>query len=136
MIFDSKIAVVVREDLATWQKLNVACFLSGGLAGATPEVVGQPFADASGTRYGPLVRQPILVFAATAAELQKARRRAIDRALPISIYTQELFATGHDEANRAAVAAVAGDELDLVGLAIHADHKSVDKVLKGLSLHR
>jgi hypothetical protein len=136
MVFDTKIAVVVREDLATWQKLNVACFLSGGLAGSSPEIVGQPYADASGTQYGPLVRQPILVFAATAADLQKARRRAIDRALPISIYTQDLFATGHDEANRAAVAAVPSDDLDLVGLAIHADRKSVDKVLKGLSLHR
>jgi hypothetical protein len=136
MVFDTKIAVVVREDLATWQKLNVACFLSGGLAGSSPEIVGQPYADASGTQYGPLVRQPILVFAATAADLQKARRRAIDRALPISIYTQDLFATGHDEANRAAVAAVPSDDLDLVGLAVHADRKSVDKVLKGLSLHR
>ena len=136
MDFDTKIAVVVRDDLATWQKLNVTCFLSGGLAGSSPEIVGKAYADASGNLYGPLVRQPILVFAATAADLQKARRRAIDRALPISIYTKELFATGHDDANRAAVAAVAGDELDLVGLAIHADRKSVDKVLKGLSLHR
>jgi hypothetical protein len=35
---------------------------------------------------------------------------------------------GHDEANRAAVAAVGGEELDLVGIALRADRKLVDKL--------
>ena len=46
-----------------------------------------------------------------------------------------MFATGHDDANRAAVKAVATDALDLVGLALHADRKDVDKVVKGMALH-
>jgi hypothetical protein len=33
------------------------------------------------------------------------------------------------------VAAVAGDALDLVGLALHAERKIVDKIMKGLILH-
>ena len=28
MRFDTKIAIAVREDLATWQKLNVTAFLA------------------------------------------------------------------------------------------------------------
>jgi len=40
MRFETKIAVGVRDDLAAWQKLNVACFLSGGLVGAYPELAG------------------------------------------------------------------------------------------------
>lgn len=47
-----------------------------------------------------------------------------------------LFATGNDDDNRAAVAAVEADALDLVGLALHDDRKAVDKVVKGLKLHR
>ena len=29
--FDTKVAVVVREDLATWQKLNVTAFLTSAV---------------------------------------------------------------------------------------------------------
>jgi hypothetical protein len=135
MNFTTKIAVVVRDDLAAWQKLNVACFLSGGLVGSYPELAGERYQDASGRTYGPLVRQPILVFAAGGEGLTRTLRRCIEHGLPVSIYTRELFATGTDVANRAAVAAVATDRLDLVGLAIHADRKEVDKVTKGLTLH-
>ena len=135
MNFTTKIAVLVRDDLAAWQKLNVACFLSGGLVGSYPELAGERYRDASGQGYGPLVRQPILVFAAGGHELTRTLDRCLERGLPVSIYTRELFATGNDVANRAAVAAVATSSLDLVGLALHADRKDVDKVIKGLSLH-
>ena len=71
MRFDTKIAVVVRDDLAVWQKLNVACFLSGGLVGSSPEIAGEPNRDGSGTVYGPLIRQPIMVFEGTAPDLTR-----------------------------------------------------------------
>jgi hypothetical protein len=135
MRFDTKIAVAVRDDLATWQKLNVACFLSGGLVGPHRELPGAPYRDASGKIYGPLLRQPVLVFAASREELRNCLRRALDRGLAPSIYTKELFATGNDDDNRAAVARVPTHELDLVGLALHAERKEVDKVMKGLALH-
>lgn len=135
MSHDTRIAVVVRDDLAIWQKLNVACFLAGGLCGPAPEIVGAPYEDADGCRYGPLVRQPILVFRADAAGLTRARQRAAARGVTVSIYTSELFRTGNDADNRAAVAAVSTEALDLVGLAVHAPRKDVDKITKGLELH-
>ena len=135
MDYDTKIAIIVREDLAVWQKLNVACFLSGGLVGVHPELAGKPYVDASGQTYGPLVRQPILVFAASGEDLTSALRRAIYRGLRPSIYTRALFATKNDADNRRAVAAVSTDTLDLVGVGVHADRKDVDKVTKGLRLH-
>ena len=125
----------MRDDLAVWQKLNVACFLCGGLPGTSPEIIGEPYRDASGTFYGPMIREPIMVFAGSGEDLAKVRARAISRGLTISIYTHDLFATGNDADNRAAVAAVAAEDLDLVGLALHADRKQVDKVIKGLKLH-
>jgi hypothetical protein len=48
---------------------------------------------------------------------------------------QELFATGHDEANRAAVRRVAAEELDLVGNALRAERKTVDKIVDRLRFH-
>lgn len=32
MKFDTKIAIVVRADLPTWQKLNMTAFLASGIA--------------------------------------------------------------------------------------------------------
>ena len=125
----------MREDLAAWQKLNVTAFLAGGLPGSYPDLPGDFYRDASGRHYGKLIRQPILIFAATGPELTRTCQRAADRNLPISIYTADLFATGNDTDNRAAVAAVPTDKLDLVGIAIHAERKEVDKVVKGLKLH-
>ncbi len=133
--FDTKFVVVVRDDLAVWQKLNVAAFLAGGTAGAEPQLVGEPYRDASDKVYGRLVRQPILVLTGSGAEIATAVRRAKERGLLPSIYTHALFSTGHDAANRAAVAAVATEALDFVGMAVHGDRKEIDKVTKGLKLH-
>lgn len=135
MRYDTKIAIVVRENLATWQKLNVASFLAGGLVGAAPEISGEPYRDGSGRFYGPLVRQPVLIFAATSEELKQVLQRAQGRGVRPHLYTNELFATGNDSDNRVAVAAVATADLDLVGLGLHAERKEIDKIVKGLKLH-
>jgi len=135
MTFDTKIAIVVRESLAPWQKLNVTAFLAGGLAGVYPEIVGERYCDGSGETYGPLVRQPILIFAGDGPDLSRTLKRARERGVAASIYTMELFTTYNDLDNRAAVAAVATDRLDLAGLAFHAERKAVDKIVKGLKLH-
>jgi hypothetical protein len=135
MTFDTKIAIVVREDLVPWQKLNVAAFLSGGLAGCYPEIVGERYSDASGIAYGSLVRQPILIFAASPQELTRTLTRARECSVTSSIYTIDLFMTYNDIDNRAAVAAVSTEKLDLAGLALHAERKLADKIVKGLKLH-
>jgi len=135
MTFDTKVAVLIRDDLLVWQKLNVACFLAGGLVGQFPILTGEPYVDASGREYGPLIRQPVLVFAADASQLGKALQRAEQRGLRPSIYTAGLFATGNDDDNRAVVAALATDMLDLAGIALHGPKKTVDKVTDGLRLH-
>lgn len=133
--FATRIAVVLRDDLAVWQKANVTAFLVSGIAGTAPKTVGLPYADASGNRYLPMFRQPVLIYVADADALRRAYERAMQREVELAIYTQELFTTGHDEANRAAVAAVPAEGLDLVGIAMRADRKLVDKVVDRLRPH-
>jgi hypothetical protein len=135
MRFDTKIAVVVRDDLAAWQKMNVTAFLVSGIAGTKPETVGEPYIDGSGNRYLPMFRQPVMVFGADAPGIRRAYERARQRGVELAVYTHELFATGHDEANRAAVEIVPQEELDLVGIAMHADSKVVDRVVDRLRPH-
>jgi hypothetical protein len=133
--FDTKIAVLLREDLQPWQALNVTAFLASGIAGTSPALVGEPYTDADGTAYLPMFRQPVLVLEGDAALLATARERALARGLIVGVFTADLFATGHDAANRAAVAAVAGEKLDLVGLAVHGPRNAVDKAFKGARMH-
>jgi hypothetical protein len=133
--FDTKIAVVLRDDLPTWQKLNVTAFVVSGLAGTVDGLIGEPYVDGSGHIYLPMFRQPVLVFTGRAAQLRAAYERARGRDLRFAIYTEGLFNTGNDRDNRAAVRAVPSEALNLVGMAFWEDKKTVDKVLKGLSLH-
>lgn len=133
--FDTKVAVLLRDDLETWQRLNVTSFLVSGLGSRVPEVIGDPYEDADGTAYLPMFRQPVVVFEGTKEVLKAAHARALSRALPRAVFTSDLFSTGNDRDNRAAVRAVGTGELDLVGLAVFGPRNGVDKVVKGARMH-
>lgn len=133
--FETKIAVLLRDDLQPWQRLNVCTFLSSGIAAANPELIGEPYADADGTEYLPMFRQPVLVFEASSDVLAAAHGKVLGRNLRCGIFTGELFGTGNDRDNRAAVGAVPTAELDLVGLAVHGPRNAVDKVAKAGRMH-
>ena len=135
MQFETKIAVVLRDDLVVWQKTNVTAFLVSGIAGTVPGLVGEPYRDASGNEYLPMFIQPVLVYEADGSGLRRAYERAMDRGVIPAIYTADLFTTNHDEANRAAVARVDAQDLDLVGIAFRAERKTVDKVVDRLRFH-
>jgi hypothetical protein len=135
MQFDTKIAVVVRADLEVWQKLNVASFLAGGIAAAFPACVGDPYEDGSGTQYLSLIGQPILIYGADRAALSRALERALARGVTPALYTEDMFKTTHDAANREVVKAVARADLNLVGLAMRAERKLIDKIADGLKFH-
>ncbi|WP_285744854.1 DUF2000 domain-containing protein [Lentzea sp. NBRC 105346] len=133
--FDTKIAVLLRDDLVGWQRLNVTAFLVSGIAAGNTDLIGAPYEDADGTQYLPMFRQPVLVFAGSKEVLTAAHTRALGRGMRITVFTSDLFGTGNDDDNRAAVRAVPRDQLDLVGIAVHGARNAVDKVLKGARMH-
>ncbi|MFJ3490334.1 DUF2000 family protein [Leifsonia aquatica] len=133
--FDTKIVVLLREGLAPWQELNVTAFLVSGIATSAPGLVGEPYRDADGVEYLPMLRQPVVVMTGDGELLNAARGRAESRGVPTALYTRELFSTGHDEANREAVATVSTADLDLVGIAVRGPRNAVDRVAKGARLH-
>jgi hypothetical protein len=136
MQFDTKIAIVIRTDLEAWQKLNVASFLASGIAAAFPGCIGEPYADGSGTSYLSLIGQPILIYGGPdRAALSRALERALARNVAPAVYTEDMFNTTHDAANREAVRAVARSDLNLVGIAMRAERKVIDKIIDGLKFH-
>ncbi len=40
-MFDTKVAIIVRDDLAGCQRMNVTAFLATGIAAAAPDMLGQ-----------------------------------------------------------------------------------------------
>ncbi|MGL9721849.1 DUF2000 family protein [Symbiopectobacterium sp.] len=135
-MFDTKIVFVVRNDLPTWQRLNVVAFLATGIASAHPDIMGLPYVDAHGRHYGNMSGQPMLIFEADLSGLQTALRKGLERELMLIPYVHAMFSTGHDDANRTVFMAEDANNLNLVGLAMRGPKKTVDKVIKGLSLHK
>ena len=133
--FETKIAVLLRDDLEPWQRLNVTAFLVSGVAGTRPDLLGEPYEDGDGTPYLPMFGQPVVVLIGDRPVVTAAHARAVERGLPLAVFTADLFATGNDEDNRAAVKAVGRDSLDLVGIALHGRRNAVDRVVKGARLH-
>ena len=138
MEFTTKIAIVVAEDLATWQKMNIVAFLTSGVIAESQKsenIIGEPYVDGSGKTYNPLCIQPIVVLKASREKLPTFLGRAERREVKAALYIEDMFATGHDEANRETVTKYATADLPLVGLAIRAGRKDVDKIFKGAKLH-
>ena len=133
--FDTKIAVLLRDDLEVWQRLNVTSFLVSGLGQRNPEVIGEPYADADGTEYLAMFRQPVLIFEGGKEMLARSLQRALSRGVALSVFTADLFATGNDGDNRAAVRSVSRANLDLVGIAMYGQRGAVDKIVKGAHMH-
>lgn len=131
----AKIVIVLRDDLLGWQENNVTAFLSSAVTAAYPELVGEAYRDADGGEYLAMLGTPVMVMLADGDQLATIRERAATRGLRIGVYTADLFATGNDVDNRAAVASVATEKLDLVGVAVAGERRVVDKVVKGAKLH-
>jgi hypothetical protein len=134
-MFETKIAIVVRDDLAVWQKLNVTAFLTSGIVGATEGLLGEAYEDAAGNTYHPLAIQPIIVLSADAERVRLIYRRAMERGVRLSLYIEDMFKTGHDAANRETVKRYRPDEMNVVGLALRDDKKTVDKITQGARMH-
>ncbi|MGY5957795.1 DUF2000 domain-containing protein [Kosakonia sp. BK9b] len=134
-MFDTKVALVVRDDLESWQRLNVVAFLATGVVSAAPEVLGEPYVDAAGRHYPRIAGQPMLIFAGSLDDLQRTHRKGLERDVTLVPYVEAMFATGNDDANRAVFLQEDADALNLVGIALRGPKKAVDKVIKGLTLH-
>lgn len=134
-MFDTKFAIILRDDLAPWQALNVTAFLASGIVGQAPEIIGEPYRDRAGHLYNALSVQPAIVLAADAATMAAIHRRTLERGVRTSLYIEEMFSTGHDAANRAVFAEHAPEDARVVGIGMRTDRKLVDKLTRGARMH-
>jgi hypothetical protein len=134
-MFDTKFAIVLRDDLAPWQALNVTAFLTSGVVAQDPKLIGEAYRDKAGNVYNAMAIQPAIVLAADAATMGAIHRRALTQGVRASAYVEEMFSTGHDAANRAVFAEFGPEDAKIVGIALRAEKKTVDKIVKGARMH-
>ena len=87
------------------------------------------------TPHAPSATPAHVVLTGPANVLTNIRNRAHQRGVESVAYIEEMFATGHDKANRAVFAQHGADETNTVGIALRADKKIVDKITKGAKMH-
>lgn len=135
MEFDTKIKIVLRNDLEMWQELNITAFLMSGIAG-TQNIIGQPYIDKDNIHYLPMSQQPIMIHTASSEQMKELLKKALTKDIVISIFTEELFETYNDEDNRAMISQFKTDDLNLVGIGLRGKKNHVDRLLKGFDLHK
>ncbi|WP_137156809.1 DUF2000 family protein [Rhizobium sp. FKL33] len=135
-MFDTKIVLILREDLPSWQALNVAAFLMSGVTAGAPEIIGEPYLDRDGRRFLPISGQPVIVLEADGETIRKAAARMKEQNVDGAAYIEEMFSTGHDAANRAVFSEFGPDNASFVGLGFRAPKKIADKISKGARMHR
>ena len=135
MVFDTKFAIVLRDDLAAWQALNVTAFLTSGVIAQFPEIIGEPYRDGTGNTYNPMSVQPVIVLSADAVAMATIHRRSLEQGITTSLYVEEMFSTGHDAANREVFGRFGPEDAKVVGIALRAEKKIVDKITKGARKH-
>jgi hypothetical protein len=124
----------IRNNLLTWQKLNITAFLMSGI-GATQNIIGESYVDADGVTYLPMAQQPIVVYAASGEVMKEVLKKALTKEVKINIYTEELFKIFNDEDNRTKVAEYKTDDLSLLGIGMIGKKNHVSRLTKGLKLH-
>ena len=136
MEIHTKIAIVIKNDLLDWQKLNVASFLASSIAIQFPDTHGKLFVNASNSTYLPFINQPIIIYKAeTQEEMDRAFCRAKDRGLYLGIYPNALFATKSEAENHIEIGKLTDDNQELVGIVIFGEVKKVNKALNKLKFH-
>jgi len=102
---------------------------------ASPSCLERPAEDAAGHTYNALVIQPMIVLSADAQTIKTIYQRAMERGVRLSLYIEDMFSTGHDAANRAALKQYRPEAMNVVGLALREDKRLVDKITKGARMH-
>src|SRR5699024_10629839 len=127
MAFDTKIKIVLREDLEVWQKLNVTAFLMSGIAGIQ-NIIGEYYIDKYNVQYLTMNKQPVMIHSSKKDSMVELLQKTLNKVVVISVYTEELFSTNNDADNREVIAKYKTEDLILVGIGIRGKKNHVDKL--------
>ncbi|MFB7507311.1 DUF2000 domain-containing protein [Streptomyces broussonetiae] len=131
----TKVALVLREDLPMAHAANTSAVLALSLGGRIGEAIGRDGEDASGGVHPGLNTHPIPVLTASAEELNLLleRARTTDGVQLVSLTETARRARDYEDYLTDLKAAPAGD-LEYLGVIVHGPRTDVSRLTRRLSL--
>ena len=63
-------------------------------------------------------------------------QKAMDRGMAVAVYTRGIFNTFNDNDNRGEVKKYKAEDLDLAGIGIRGPKNQLDRITKGIAMHK
>ncbi|GAA0935641.1 DUF2000 domain-containing protein [Nonomuraea longicatena] len=134
---NTKLVMVLRDDLPRGLAVNAAAVLALSLGGRLDGWLGADGKDASGGVHAGLNTHPVPVVTATGRELRELRERAADRSELRVVAFNEVARRSRDyDDYLAALEATPGEEIGYVGALVFGPRGPVTKLTKRFPLMR
>ena len=132
---ETRIVVILRDDLAARQRANATAFLVSGIAADEPATVGEPYEDASGNRYLPMFREPAYMYMCGRDDLFRAAAEPASAGYPspCSPTTSSRPATTTSTGRRSGLSRPTTSPSSASPFG--TDRKAADRITKGLRFH-
>lgn len=126
--------IVVDDQLPAGRAANAAAVIALTIGQRHPALVGPPLVDASGVAHPGLIPIGIAVLAASRATLAAIRAKGAAAGCDVVDFPAQGQQTTDYSAFRDAVAQVATDDLEYVGVALIGARKPIGKLVANLGL--
>lgn len=129
-----RIVIVLNQHLPAGKAANAAAVLAMTLGQRHPDLIGEPLQDADGQRYPGLIPLGISVLSAADEDLKLLLRQGAERGCDITIFPVDGQQTTNYADFRQAVATQSEQQLQLLGIAVAGEKKTVRKLVASLKL--
>lgn len=133
--FNQKIAIVVREDLPSWQVMNTVAHVSGYLGNKiTTFLSDENFVTSDGQSHPRNSQYAIIILKNTEKGLRKFMRRVRESGLLYHGFIREMIETTDDTEIQQILSTKRDEEIEYLGIGIFGPIEKVNELTQGMSL--
>ena len=133
--FNQKIAIVVREDLPSWQVMNTVAHVSGYLGNKiTTFLSDENFVTSDEQNHPRNSQYAIIILKNTEKGLRKFMRRVRESKLLYHGFIREMIETTDDSEIQQILSNKRDDEIEYLGIGIFGPIERVNELTQGMSL--
>lgn len=133
--FNQKIAIVVREDLPSWQVMNTVAHVSGYLGNKiTTFLSDETFITSDGQNHPRNSQYAIIILKNTEKGLRKFMRRVRESNLLYHGFIREMIETTDDSEIQQILGSKKDEEIEYLGIGIFGPIERVNELTQGMSL--
>lgn len=133
--FNQKIAIVVREDLPSWQVMNAIAHVSGYLGNKIATFLSdENFVTKDGQNHPRNSQYAIIILKNSEKGLRRFMRNVRESGLLYHGFIREMIESTDDTAIQEIVGSKRDDEIEYLGVGIFGPIQKVDELTQGMSL--